>query len=148
MSRSGAQSTKFVVHRDARPKPRYYKILTAGDVHVCTDCEDLADGGPYTSGEVIGLIPRHPNCRCSIIPWRGAYRDAGFDPSELLIRTADGRAVVVTSSRMVLKLLRFVRPNTMPIAGRGSGPLSDSFVFRVSGAARPVRRPVASIRYY
>ena len=37
------QSTKLVVFRDARPKPRYYRILTAGDVYVCADCEDLAD---------------------------------------------------------------------------------------------------------
>ncbi len=55
-----AQNSCFTVMPG--PSQDTNKILTAGDVYVCTDCEDFADGGPYTSGEVIGLIPRHVNC--------------------------------------------------------------------------------------
>ena len=70
------QTTKLVVHRDARPSRRLYGVLTAGDDDVCDICEEIAENAPYTSGEIIGLINPHPNCRCSIVPWRGGYRDA------------------------------------------------------------------------
>lgn len=37
------------------------------DERVCEDCEDL-DGTTYTVEEARGVIPVHPNCRCSFIP--------------------------------------------------------------------------------
>lgn len=43
-------------------------ILTAGDDDVCQECEDLSDDGPYGIDEAEGLIPAHPNCRCSFVP--------------------------------------------------------------------------------
>lgn len=44
---------------------------TAGDDRVCPECEDL-EGKIYTIDEARGMIPIHPNCRCSWLP-------AGFD---------------------------------------------------------------------
>lgn len=44
------------------------EVLTAGDDLVCEECEDIASGGPYTLDEARGLIPAHPNCRCSFVP--------------------------------------------------------------------------------
>jgi len=41
---------------------------TADDDAVCEDCQDGADNSPYTVDEARGLIPLHPNCRCSWIP--------------------------------------------------------------------------------
>jgi len=41
---------------------------TAGDDRVCPLCEPL-EGKIYTMQEARGLIPRHPNCRCTWIPY-------------------------------------------------------------------------------
>jgi len=40
---------------------------TAGDDRVCPQCEEL-EGVVMTVEEAQGLIPRHPNCRCTWIP--------------------------------------------------------------------------------
>lgn len=40
---------------------------TAGDELVCPLCEEL-EGTVFTVEEARGLIPRHPNCRCTWIP--------------------------------------------------------------------------------
>lgn len=40
---------------------------TAGDDHVCEECEPL-EGVIMTVEEARGMIPRHPNCRCTWIP--------------------------------------------------------------------------------
>jgi SPP1 gp7 family putative phage head morphogenesis protein len=37
------------------------------DERVCEECEDL-DGTTYTTEEARGVIPQHPNCRCSWLP--------------------------------------------------------------------------------
>lgn len=42
---------------------------TAGDDHVCPECHDFAANGPYKLDEARGMIPAHPNCRCSWIPF-------------------------------------------------------------------------------
>ena len=41
--------------------------LTAGDDHVCPRCDARA-GKTYTVAQARGLIPLHPNCRCTWIP--------------------------------------------------------------------------------
>ena len=46
---------------------------TAGDDRVCPICEKLSKGGKngdgvYTLDEIEGMIPVHPQCRCSTIP--------------------------------------------------------------------------------
>lgn len=47
------------------------KYLTAGDSRVCVICQALADAdngngpGIYTIQQARGLIPQHPNCRCT-----------------------------------------------------------------------------------
>jgi len=40
---------------------------TAGDERVCPECEPL-EGVVLKVSEAHGLLPRHPNCRCSFIP--------------------------------------------------------------------------------
>jgi SPP1 gp7 family putative phage head morphogenesis protein len=40
---------------------------TAGDARVCSQCSPL-EGQVFTVAEARGLIPQHPNCRCSWIP--------------------------------------------------------------------------------
>ncbi len=32
------------------------------------ECDDLADGGPYSTDEAEGLLPVHPHCMCSLTP--------------------------------------------------------------------------------
>lgn len=44
------------------------EVVTAGDNRVCSKCEALEKGGPYTLDAVEKLIPFHPNCRCCAIP--------------------------------------------------------------------------------
>lgn len=46
-------------------------IKTAGDDRVCDDCREIEDNNPYTIEEAMGLLPVHPDCRCSIS--RGNY---------------------------------------------------------------------------
>jgi len=43
------------------------EILTAGDDRVCEECASL-EGTTYTLDQARGLIPVHPNCRCSWVP--------------------------------------------------------------------------------
>lgn len=40
---------------------------TAGDLRVCEDCADM-EGMVLSIEDARGMIPRHPNCRCSWIP--------------------------------------------------------------------------------
>lgn len=43
-------------------------VETAGDDLVCQQCDDIAQGGPYTIDEAQSLIPAHPWCRCAFVP--------------------------------------------------------------------------------
>lgn len=42
--------------------------LTAGDDRVCPECDAAAAQSPYTVNEAHGMIPLHPNCRCTWVP--------------------------------------------------------------------------------
>lgn len=42
--------------------------LTAGDEKVCDECDAASNKGPYAIESSHGLIPLHPNCRCTWIP--------------------------------------------------------------------------------
>jgi hypothetical protein len=43
------------------------EVSTAG-FNVCSICEGLAAGGPYTLAKAETLLPAHPNCRCALLP--------------------------------------------------------------------------------
>ena len=43
------------------------EFTTAGDAQVCERCASL-EAKTYTIEEAEGLIPVHPNCRCTFIP--------------------------------------------------------------------------------
>lgn len=50
---------------------------TAEDNDVCDDCEEMAQGSPYTLDEIMDLIPLHANCRCEPVMWgEGDYSDS------------------------------------------------------------------------
>lgn len=49
------------------------EFVTAGDKRVCSRCEALAKGGPYTLDLIEKLIPAHPACRCCAIPVNVRY---------------------------------------------------------------------------
>lgn len=42
--------------------------LTAGDDRVCEECDTASRDGPYDVGTAHGMIPLHPNCRCTWVP--------------------------------------------------------------------------------
>jgi hypothetical protein len=42
-----------------------FDVSTADDPLVCDRCNDVAKAGPYSIEELRGMIPIHPNCRCS-----------------------------------------------------------------------------------
>ena len=44
------------------------EFITAGDLRVCSECEALERGNPYTWKEAQNMVPVHPNCRCVVIP--------------------------------------------------------------------------------
>jgi SPP1 gp7 family putative phage head morphogenesis protein len=43
------------------------EFTTAGDGKVCAECADL-EGKTYSLEDAEGLIPVHPNCRCTFVP--------------------------------------------------------------------------------
>ena len=45
------------------------EVVTAGDNRVCSKCDELALGSPYTLEVAMNLIPYHPNCRCIALPF-------------------------------------------------------------------------------
>lgn len=45
------------------------EMITAGDNRVCSKCEELAKGSPYTLPVAMNLIPVHPQCRCMCLPF-------------------------------------------------------------------------------
>jgi len=45
------------------------EMVTAGDDRVCTICEELTLHNPYTLDDAMNLIPVHPQCRCTTIPF-------------------------------------------------------------------------------
>jgi hypothetical protein len=49
--------------------PMLVNVLTAGDDKVCDDCSDIAEEGPYDIDKAQELIPSHPNCRCTFVPF-------------------------------------------------------------------------------
>ena len=44
------------------------ELLTAGDNRVCSRCEALAKGSPYTLDQIEKMTPVHPRCRCIALP--------------------------------------------------------------------------------
>lgn len=79
----GQQATGFAervleVIEEAEDPVTMVNVLTAGDDKVCQECEDIASDGPYELEEARDLIPAHPNCRCSFIP----FGDKRFAPIE------------------------------------------------------------------
>ncbi len=44
------------------------EFVTAGDKQVCSKCEALAKGSPYTLDQIEKMIPAHVKCRCCAIP--------------------------------------------------------------------------------
>lgn len=44
------------------------EFLTVGDEKVCARCQDLERDNPYSIDSARGIIPVHPNCRCTWIP--------------------------------------------------------------------------------
>lgn len=66
---------------------------TAGDDHVCPMCAAL-EGAIFSVDEARGLIPRHPNCRCTWLP-----ADVG-ESKKAQVRRADKlRAAIARSAR-------------------------------------------------
>jgi SPP1 gp7 family putative phage head morphogenesis protein len=48
--------------------------MTAGDKRVCSRCESMAKGSPYTLDQIQNLIPNHPQCRCVAIPMKLTFK--------------------------------------------------------------------------
>lgn len=45
------------------------EFKTSGDNRVCSKCEELAKGSPYTLDQIEKMIPAHPACRCVALPY-------------------------------------------------------------------------------
>ena len=44
-------------------------VVTQQDELVCMDCEELGAAGPMPAEIALEHIPKHPNCRCVILPY-------------------------------------------------------------------------------
>lgn len=44
------------------------EVVVAEDERTCQQCLDLEKGNPYPVSELRGILPLHPQCRCSFIP--------------------------------------------------------------------------------
>ena len=90
-----------------------FDLLTAGDDLVCSECQEMADAGPYTIEEARGILPIHPNDRCC---WGPAVQvpkknsvTANFNPyhDELgRFATGPGRPALVSDTRYEQERLR------------------------------------------
>ncbi len=87
---------------------------TAGDDIVCPLCADL-DGIVITVKEARGLIPRHPNCRCSHIPANVGESQKGQKRGKVKVQKAidDSVRETMPKGRQVKgEGLRFQNPET------------------------------------
>jgi hypothetical protein len=57
-------------------------IETAQDERVCDECDALADESPYSLEEAQALLPVHPHCRCSVVPYVQEEDDEEDDDEE------------------------------------------------------------------
>ena len=102
---------------------------TAGDDRVCEQCAPL-EGNVYTIDEARGMIPLHPNCRCTWIPSTAKVekgREAAGDLSMAAIQEADAMAAALTRPELE-EGLRTARAafNTAKKAGiTGEPPIPD-----------------------
>ncbi len=64
---------------------------TAGDDRVCPLCKPM-EGGIFTVKEARGMIPRHPNCRCTWIPANVGEKTSGQ------IRSKGGLTAAISAS--------------------------------------------------
>ncbi len=64
MSTAYAQGAMGVYVADGVTQVNFW---TAGDVRVCTTCQDLEDGSPYAV-DTAPSPDQHPNCRCVVVP--------------------------------------------------------------------------------
>ena len=97
----GRESTDF-----GRNQPGELVIIVSKkDELVCMDCEELAAAGPMPVEVAAAHIPKHPNCRCIIMPYaqKGKRMQvtmttvSGTDPTR---RTGGKRSAVETDSTL------------------------------------------------
>ena len=83
-------------------------VKSKGDELVCMDCEELEAAGPMPAAVAMQHIPKHPNCRCIILPYarRGKRLEvtmtsvSGTDPT----RRVGGKKAVVEADRTIRQL--------------------------------------------
>jgi len=67
-------------------------IVNQDDDLVCMDCEELAAAGPMPLKIAKEHIPKHPNCRCIIMPWAQRGRRAPVTMTSLSGTSAEKRS--------------------------------------------------------
>jgi hypothetical protein len=98
------ESTEF-----GRNRPDELVIVKSkGDELVCMDCEELAAAGPMPAAVAMQHVPKHPNCRCIILPYvtKGKRLEvtmtsvSGTDPT----RRVGGKKAIVEADRTIRQL--------------------------------------------
>ena len=83
-------------------------VVTAKDELVCMDCEELEAAGPMPAEVAAAHIPKHPNCRCVIMPYAQKGKRlgvtmttvSGTDPT----RRVGGKKAVIEADRTLRQL--------------------------------------------
>lgn len=76
---SEAQGRKFEGRRESkdfgrREPGQLVVVVTKKDDLVCMDCEELGAAGPMPIEVAMEHVPKHPNCRCVIMPYVSGKR--------------------------------------------------------------------------
>ena len=90
---------------------------TSGLDNVCDECNDMADGGPYTLDEIEDMIPAHPQCCIAetlvIAPGvLGAIR-TWYEGPIVEMTFSDGTRLSVTPNHMLLTPSGFARTDDL-----------------------------------
>ena len=91
-------------------------VVSKQDELVCMDCEELAAAGPMPAAIAAQHVPKHPNCRCIILPYakKGKRLEvtmttvSGTDPT----RRIGGKKAVVETDRTLRQLAQGIMDKT------------------------------------
>lgn len=106
------ESTDFGINRP----DELVIVVSKQDELVCMDCEELAAAGPMPASVAAQHIPKHPNCRCVILPYvtKGKRLEvtmtsvSGTDPT----RRVGGKKAVVEADRTLRQLAQTMMDKT------------------------------------
>lgn len=91
-------------------------VVSKKDELVCMDCEELEAAGPMPAAVAMQHVPKHPNCRCIIMPYtkKGKRLEvtmttvSGTDPT----RRVGGKKAIIEADQTIRQLAQTMMDKT------------------------------------